>query len=207
LNEWILIGVDKATPWRQQQPDLGKLAGKGHLAPRQTEERRSAWAHSPLNYPLHPHALLHAAGSITTRVPGASSLAQWVLRRVPSLVSRQLQALCVMLHKARSNRSSPDLVSFVSINRKTLEAGDVVDVPDSHIISAYDSTHRELTYSTPEARKAAAAKLIAGKHRAHKVFEYTFDELRPLLSRVHRAQLLKPEFVATAEQLLRETAG
>lgn len=205
MDEWVVIGISTLAPWRGKVLDITKCASQ--IAPRKGEERKSAWAHCSDRLPVHPHAIITAAGAITRRMDVAQSLAQWVLRRAPGIVSRKLQALCMMLLRASKDEKWPaDIVSCVSVNRSALGPQAIIDVPDSHIIAAFDSTHRELTYASIEERKAAVTILEAGRHRAFRGFDYTIAELRPLMIKLHKARLLKPQYAATAERLLAETS-
>lgn len=201
----MLIGVQGLATWRAAKLDIKKMAS--HLAPRNAGEQKSAWAHTADRFIFNPQAVLMAASAVSSRIATAQSSVLWVLERAPRLVSRQLQALCLMLLRAHKTPHWPaDFVEVVSLNRGALEAAAVVDVPDRHIMSPYDSTHRELTYKTIEERMAAVNALVAKKHRAYRTFEYTFDQLRPLMTMLHNANLLRPEYAATAKRLLAETS-
>jgi hypothetical protein len=206
LSEWILIGVDDVTPWRKDPPDLKRLAGQ--IRPRSGEAHKSAWAHCPDNSRCHPHGLLRPAVLLGHRVHGAQKLARAVLRLAPRLTSRRLQALCLLLHRAgKQPMWAADIVFCLSINRGVLDPDAVAETAEQHIIQAYDATHRELTYSTENARNAAITTIFRGQHHAFRALDYTFDELRPLMTQLYEAGLLRPDFSAVARRLLTEAAG
>lgn len=92
------------------------------------------------------------------------------------------------------------------MNRSALGPDAIIEVPDSHIIVAFDSTHRELTYASIAEREPAVRILGAGRRRAFRGFDYTIAEPRALMLKLYEARLLKPEYAATAKRLLAETS-
>jgi len=129
------------------------------------------------------------------------------LRLAPRLISRQLQALCMILQRARKSPKAPaDIVYCLSLSRAALDPAAVVDTAEEHIVAVYDSSHRELTYATDEHRQEALRRVFAAQHRAFRILDYTFAELRPLLLELYESRLLRPDFMAVADRLLAETS-
>lgn len=201
MDEWLLIRINRLGSWRDKVPNQAQCAKD--LNPRAQEDKKSAWAHSGAA-PIHPNVSLGATAWLSHRVAILGGVTRKALRRLKPMASRELQALALLLFHAKAdNAPVASRIWVVSINRSAVDEMLVANEPDTHIIDAYDSTHRGVdTKKDANRSRAIESVLGAGYHRAYEVRDYTVDELKPLLHKLLAGNLLREEYMSVAKTIL-----
>jgi hypothetical protein len=207
VREWLVVRTEKAAHWRTEKPDASACVKD--ITPRKNrdEKTKSAWACHAEGAYFSSHAQINAALAIAKRGELLSQSIRSVLIRLPPVVPVEIQAVSLLVIHAASNPDQSPLSSIhlLVIDRDKLGLA-VYPEADEHIVEAYDRTHSGIDSSDRIASIDAVQKLVRGTRHGmepnYRVETYTRDELRPLLSELLEARLLRTKFHETAKRIV-----
>jgi hypothetical protein len=177
MNEKLAIKSDKTKFWKKE--DSRAVVD---LEPRPGEDSKSSWAH-----------VLAEDCAFADFLEGGGGRA-----------NRRLQALAMMIF-SEVNQAQRSKITGVSIHRPVLSAVTVLEEPDLHPVRGCDVTHRSIVISSDQARHQLVVDIFA--QEAYDCWEYSREELVPLLQNLLDAGMITADFLGPALSLLKRSIG
>lgn len=121
----------------------------------------------------------------------------------PAAASLLLQAITLFISACDPAQALRTRVMGIRFARTAIPCESILDEPGVHVCEAFDHTHRHLAVADAQAAEAARAAITASSPEPK--WEYSREEIAPLLHELLASGRLRPEHQVTARRILSET--